>query len=417
MSTPASTTPQKPQIPDTLTVDVTPGTTVLITSDLHFAATRTEASAWAEDEVGKRLEGIQGAAILILAGDVFELWAGTDPDAAKAMESHPRFATGVRDFAAHPQRRVLALPGNHDGKLGWDPVASAFVQGMGAELTFAVDLVLLGSDGPERVRVEHGHRWDPANVFQDPRDPLDTPLGQHIVQELLPDLATRDESGVFSGVEALEDPRTFPSFVASRVFYRRMLKETRWLLVPLILAIGIHYGITLIDAPARLHLTARDFVVLDVAIVALAMVTAVVIVIAGRHAWKSATETGTVAKRGKEQNDNARTAAQDFVQSGYRGVVSGHTHHPELTDFGNGFYANSGSGTRVVEQIPAYLSLPHVYEARLQLSWVELAATEQGWTASLVVGGRPIAGTFLERLASPKSSQQPRDPAVIASYP
>lgn len=406
-----------PQIPDIVTVDVAAGTTVLITSDLHFAVDRTEASAWAEAEVGKRLEDLEGPAILILAGDVFELWAGTDPDAAKAMASHPLFAKGVQDFAAHPQRRVLALPGNHDGKLGWDPVAVGVVQGLGAEMTFAVDLVLAAANGSERVHVEHGHRWDPANVFQDPRDPHDSPLGQHIVQELLPDLASRDASGVFAGVESLEDPRTFPSFVASRVFYRRMLKETRWLLVPLILAIGIHYGIALLDSPARLHLRARDFVVLDAAVVVLALVTAVVVVIAGRHAWKSATETGAVAKRGKAQNDNARAAAEGFVHDGYRGMVSGHTHHPELTNFGNGFYANSGSGTRVVEQIPAYLDLPHVYEARLQLSWVELRATDNGWSASLVVGGRPMAGTFLERLVSPKSSLQPHDPTVIASYP
>src|SRR5438132_47572 len=64
-----------PQIPDIVTVDVKPGTTVLITSDLHFAAERTEASAWAEVEVSKRLESLEGPAVLILAGDVFELWA------------------------------------------------------------------------------------------------------------------------------------------------------------------------------------------------------------------------------------------------------------------------------------------------------------------------------------------------------
>ncbi len=417
MSTPVPAGQSRPRIPDIVDVDVAAGTMVLITSDLHFAAERTEASAWAETHVSQRLEDLEGPGVLILAGDVFELWAGTDPDAAKAMESHPRFAQAVRDVAAHPQRRVFAMPGNHDGKLGWDPAASAFVEGMGAELTFAIDLVFARPNGPDRVHVEHGHRWDPANVFQDPRDPHDTPLGQHIVQEILPDLASRDASGVFAGVESLEDPRTFPSFVASRVLYRRMLKETRWLLVPLILAIGIHYGIALLDTPAKLHLRARDFVVLDLAVVSLALVTAVVIMIAGRHAWKSATETGAVAKRGKAQNDNARTAAEGFVHRGYRGMVSGHTHHPELTDFGGAFYANSGSGTRIVEQVPAYLDLPHVYEERLQLSWVELTASETGWRAALVVGGRPKAGTFLERLASPKSSLRPHDPAVIASYP
>jgi hypothetical protein len=283
-------------------------------------------------------------------------------------------------------------------------------------MAFAVELVLAGSNGSERVHVEHGHRWDPANVFHDPRNALDTPLGQHIVQEILPDLAKEDESGVLAGLESLEDPRTFPSFVASRVFYRRLLKETRWLLVPLVLAVGLHFGIALLDEPAKLHLRARDFLIFDGAVVFLALVTGAVMILAGKHAWKSAS-VGVVDKRGKSQNDNARAAAESLVRSGYRGMVSGHTHHPELTSFGDGFYANTGSGTKVVEQLDARLDLPHVFEARLQLSWVVLHATAAGWTADLHAGGRPVPGTTLERLATPPRARLPADPAVVASYP
>jgi UDP-2,3-diacylglucosamine pyrophosphatase LpxH len=410
-------------VPDAVTVEVTPGTTVLITSDLHFATTRTDASAWAEVEMAQALQRVAGPAVLILAGDVFELWAGTDPNAAGAMASHPRFASAVKEFGQAPDRRVICLPGNHDGRLGWDPVAAGVAESLEARLAFAVELVLPGTGADagnasraERVHVEHGHRWDPANAFHDPRNALDTPLGQHIVQEILPDLAKEDESGVLAGVESLEDPRTFPSFVASRVFYRRLLKETRWLLVPLVLAIGLHFGIALLDTPAELHLRARDFVIFDGAIVLLALVTAGVVILAGRHAWKGAT-IGVVDKRGKSQNDNARAAAQQLVQSGYRGMVSGHTHHPELTSFDNGFYANTGSGTKVVEQLDARLDMPHVFEARLQLSWVVLRATDAGWAAELHVGGRPVPGTVLERLATPPVERVPADPSVVASYP
>jgi UDP-2,3-diacylglucosamine pyrophosphatase LpxH len=403
-------------VPDIVTIEVRPGTTVLITSDLHFAAVRTEASAWAEVEMSLALENVKGPAVLIMAGDVFELWAGTEPTAQGAMDSHPRFAKAVKDFASAPDRHVVCLPGNHDGSLGWDGAAARVPESMGARMAFAVDLVLPGPQGPERVHVEHGHRWDPANMFTNPRDPVDTPLGQHIVQELLPDLATRDEAGVLAGVESLEDPRTFPSFVTSRVFYRRVAKETRWLLIPLILAIGIHYGIALLDAPARLNLRARDFLVFDLAIVMLAAVTALVLVLAGRHAWRGATFTA-VGKRGKNQNDNARAAAEELVRSGYRGMVSGHTHHHELTSLGAGFYANTGSGTKVVEQIDARFDLPHVFEARLQLSWVVLEATERGWRVNLVAGGRPVPGTRIERLVTRAQTRLPEDPEVVASYP
>jgi UDP-2,3-diacylglucosamine pyrophosphatase LpxH len=366
--------------------------------------------------MAKALGAVRGFGVLILAGDVFELWAGTAPNAAGSMSSHPQFAAAVKEFAAAPDRHVICLPGNHDGRLGWDPDAARVAEGLGARLAFAVELVLPDAGGPERVHVEHGHRWDPANMFHDPRNPLDTPLGQHIVQEILPDLAKEDSSGILAGVESLEDPRTFPSFVASRIFYRRLLKELRWLLVPLVLAVGLHFGIALLDEPAKLHLRARDFVIFDAAVVLIGLVTAGVAILAGRRAWKGAT-IGVVDKRGKSQNDNARGAAEQLVRTGYRGMVSGHTHHPELTSFGDGFYANTGSGTKVVEQLDARFDMPHVFEARLQLSWVVLRATDKGWAAELHVGGRPVPGTTLERLATTPEERQPADPSVVASYP
>jgi len=404
------------EIPDIVTIEVRPGTTVLITSDLHFAAVRTDASAWAEEEVAQALGAIEGPAVYIMAGDVFELWAGTDPTSAGAMASHPRFEAAVKRFASAPERHVICLPGNHDGSLAWDAAAAEVPQRMGARMTFAVDLLLPGAQGSEKVHVEHGHRWDPANAFENPRDPVDTPLGEHIVKELLPDLANRDAAGVLAGVESLEDPRTFPSFVTSRVFYRRVVKETRWLLVPVILAIAVHYGISLADTPLHLHLQARDFLVFDLAVVALAVVTASVLVLAGRHAWKGASFS-VVSKRGKNQNDNARAAAEQLVGTGYRGMISGHTHHPELSEVRTGFYANTGSGTKIVEAVDTRFDLPHVFEAKLQLSYVVLHATDRGWKVDLVIGHRPIPGTRIERLVTPGREQHPEDPEVVSSFP
>ena len=44
------------EVPDTVTIEVRPGATVLITSDLHFAAERTQSSAWAEEEISQALD-------------------------------------------------------------------------------------------------------------------------------------------------------------------------------------------------------------------------------------------------------------------------------------------------------------------------------------------------------------------------
>src|SRR5438552_2246899 len=87
-----STPPMSPpalHVPDTVTIDVGPGTIVIITSDLHFAALRTEASAWAEMEISQALEAVEGPGIYVMAGDVFELWAGVEPTTKAAMDAHP----------------------------------------------------------------------------------------------------------------------------------------------------------------------------------------------------------------------------------------------------------------------------------------------------------------------------------------
>src|SRR6185369_6215288 len=57
------------------------------------------------------------------------------------------------------------------------------------------------------------------------------------------------------------------------------------------------------------------------------------------------------------------------------GLITAHTRRPELTDLGGGsFYANCGSGGRVVECVRARGGFPPVFVERLRCSWVELEA-------------------------------------------
>ena len=53
-------------------------------------------------------------------------------------------------------------------------------------------------------------------------------------------------------------------------------------------------------------------------------------------------------------NAPARAEAARLVTQGYAGMISGHTHEPELSVVGTGFYANTGSGTASVvgRQLP-----------------------------------------------------------------
>lgn len=88
------------------------------------------------------------------------------------------------------------------------------------------------------------------------------------------------------------------------------------------------------------------------------------------------------------QNANTRDAARHLVaRGGYAGMVAGHTHRCELSEVPGGFYANTGSCTRVIDRVRARFRLPAVYLPRLQLSWIVLEC-EDDWSVRLFAARR-----------------------------
>lgn len=408
-----------PEIPDILAIDVATGTRVMVLSDTHLRPVLTDASAWAAPELARRISAWDGDGILILAGDILELWAIEPPDPAGSLGAHPEFVDAVRRFSGGQGRRAVYVVGNHDGRVGWDRDAARIIrEEMGVELALAVEL---HGDGGT-VRIEHGHQFDPANAFADPRSARDTPLGQHIVQEVLPTLSGAEQSprgGWLDGVESLADPRTFPAFVSSRIFYRRLASKAWWFVAPILLAILVRIPLTFELLGGRtldLGPFSHKLILLDLAVVFDIAVVGAVAFWGVRRSWRAAS-TIVAEKRGRAQNDNSRAAARDLIGRGYAGLVAAHTHHPELSSVDGGFYANTGSGTRVVDRVEARFRLPHVFVPRIQLSWVELAAGDH-WTVRLTAGRHDVPGTTaLERRVAKRGALAPRTLGVVAEYP
>jgi hypothetical protein len=146
------------------------------------------------------------------------------------------------------------------------------------------------------------------------------------------------------------------------------------------------------------------------------IVVAAIIAIVSRRAWTSISALA-LAERGYGQNSAARQRAADLADDGYRGFVSGHTHHPELSRCGDGFYANSGSCTTVVEATTTRLTMPSAYLRAQQVSWLELAdGRAELWVARIDLPG----ATRLERFAAHGRHHfpaVPAVPAVLASWP
>ena len=286
----------------------------------------------------------------------------------------------------------------------------------GARLCLAADLRLPGG---ERIRVEHGHQIDPYNCFHDPRNPLDTPLGHHIVREVIPKIEWLGRDWL-TGLHEMADPADFPSFVASRLVYRKLVRHLWWLvLVPILLFALVLPEVGRVknrypDTATWLH----DVEILGYGAVVDIAIIALIIAIVSRRAWTTLSALA-LAGRGYSQNAAARQRADDLIADGYTGYLSGHTHHPELHAHGDGFYANTGSCTSVVEAIDTLHGMPPVYLRTQQLSWLEITADgDHPCRATLQSARVELPGaTRFERFMARARNPHSTAPCSVAAWP
>jgi UDP-2,3-diacylglucosamine pyrophosphatase LpxH len=361
----------RPEVTDRLDINLAPGGKVIAISDLHLPPERTTVSGRSCEVLAATITAETGPLTVVLAGDIVEMLAYPGRAASDVLDAHDDLC---RALALVTERggQVVYTVGNHDGDLAWDLKAAAAVRdATGAKLCLTADLLL--PDGG-KIRVEHGHQIDPYNCFHDPRNPLDTPLGHHIVREVIPKIEWIGRDWL-TGAHEMADPADFPSFLASRLVYRKLARHLWWLvLAPIVLFALVLPEVSRVryrypDAGRWLH----DGEILGYGALVDIAIIALIIAIVSRRAWTSISALA-LAGRGYSQNSAARDRADELIALGYTGYLSGHTHHPELHAHGEGFYGNTGSCTSVVEAIDTIYGMPPVYLRTQQLSWLELIA-------------------------------------------
>ncbi len=403
---------------DELLVVVPRGGRVLVFTDLRLAAGGTDISREASRAVARAIEGCHGPATIIFTGDTFDLLREGKPDLDMALAGHPRLSAAIAGFLACPERRIVCLPGTRDAALAHDDRLSGVLRAHGWEVALSCVLEIDTGSGVRVVRVEPGHRLDPAARFSDPRDPNDHPLAQHLEREVLPVLAssaTNSRRGSWlQGVEDA-DPAEMGSLVASRFAYRRLFRRAAWLTLPVLALLALFFPVTVISS-RRISLAhlfrilAGGFVIeLILVVVALTFVTLQL-----RDALSSVSWWARHARG----NDEARGEAVGFAATGGSGLVTAHTRHAELTDLGGGaFYANCGTAGRIVERVETRAGLPPVYAARLRCSWVDLEAGAD-LHVRLWHGVRDLPErTLLERVASRERIRPVWPPVEVAKHP
>jgi hypothetical protein len=166
----------------------------------------------------------------VLAGDAFDFLRMSDPAAednrASVIVRRPEYQSlfeAWRRFAGKEDCKVIYLPGNHDAEAWWNLDVQATLKAEALVSEFALSYAAAFESRPDKIiYCEHGNQFDPTNAIADYSNPRETPLGDHIVTELVRRLSPLGRIGwnIHLGEASYIFPLVaLPAWIAGRVFY------------------------------------------------------------------------------------------------------------------------------------------------------------------------------------------------------
>jgi hypothetical protein len=169
---------------------------LVFVSDTHIGGAAGSHIFMSAAELTLLLEDLNrhnGPVELVLAGDFLDMLRMEDADSngdrvattITRPEYQKLFGT-LRAFAEVPGHRVVYVVGNHDVEVWWNPRIQRSLREAGLVDVFGLSYAASFQSLPKQlVYCEHGNQFDPANTIVDYANPLDTPVGAHVVTELV----------------------------------------------------------------------------------------------------------------------------------------------------------------------------------------------------------------------------------------
>jgi Calcineurin-like phosphoesterase len=376
-----------------------------------------------------------GPVELVLAGDFLDLLrmegdgSGDRVAATIARPEYRELFRALQAFAVAPGHRVVYLVGNHDAEVWWNPQIRRSLNEAGLVDVFGLSYTASFRSLPAQlVYCEHGNQFDPANTIVDYANPLDTPVGTHVLTEMIRPIGSGAATTV--GLNLREVSYVFPvaahpgpaEWIAGRIFYQFLGQVLRWLLVLLVLLgfLAVAYlayeGISGGSPVLRSVLTETTYGV-AVLVFALAVVffisrrttQDVLTTLAARFPWLAPGSERSREERAIRQlleDGRSPPMAPDMSGPAPAVFVSGHTHAPAISELARAdgsrtVIVNTGCWLRQLQPVPAWLGGPPVFVPTFVHSHARVRRGPEGVSVELWDHPRPAERRlpWIERVA------------------
>jgi len=433
---------------------------VVFVSDSHIGGDRGCDGFESPKELGAlfgELAGRDRPVELILAGDFFDFLqigeVASGKNRASMTIERPEYKelfAALKRFREAEGKRVIYLPGNHDAESFWNQEIQETLRERGLVDEFAYYYLASVETGGQRrvVYCEHGNQFDPKNSVGDYHDPLDTPVGHHVVMDGTRRIAPYGEISPgldLSEIKIVYPLVAIPAWVASRYFYNMAGRVVSYLLVPLLVSYAIYKVVAYAISSAtngqasllfgsyrelpHVHQVFLDTVLFLLLILGIFGIFFLVVRHAVRKTLRAVSPGGTPHYSPAEASQNKIRAIlgggarppmdPSFDPTTADVFVSGHTHLPSLAeterpDGSKAALVNSGCFLRQLQPVTPRLKGPPIFVSRFVLTHVRVFAREGQLRVELWEQPKPAGQTLtrIERLVS--IGRRPPQPPVGA---
>lgn len=319
-------------------IKLRPDDRVLIVSDIHLRFPITGELSLIQKSLVARIKQLatHRHAILILNGDIFELWEQSNQTVADIIPAFADLTQAIAEFAGK-NHQVFYTVGNHDEDTMSGRSSRTVLKNLWhAKAVVSLELSLKN----KKVLIEHGHEHDSYNMSGN----NGATHGKTLVKSTLPKLV-KTMPVLFSGINDVINRAYLPSFVLSRLVYGMVFP----IVFPLTLVFCAYFYIVGRDSSFALA-----FVIVWAAAWLLVLIADNIIRLIAKHTL--GVGSGYIKDLDRYQS-----------KLGFDALVLGHTHQGGVWKRPNYTYANSGCNDTVAIPRLGWLGL-HKFDRYVQIS-------------------------------------------------